>query len=79
MDPCDLPSTSCRTILQDSCHASTAASQGKTNGRYLCYFLHRLLDFRMPELRALAGMFGVQQLEVEALPEGEQGFVDSCA
>jgi len=36
----------------------------------MCYFLHRLVDFRMPELRALADMHGVKQLQVEPIPQG---------
>lgn len=65
------PSTSGRQ--QDSSQLSTAAVPGllKTSSRYCCYFLHRLLDFRVPELRALADMYGVKQLEMEPIPEGK--------
>lgn len=64
------PSTSGRQ--QASSQASTAAAV-QTGSRYCCYFVHRLLDFRVPELRALAELFGVQQqqLAIEPIPEGE--------
>lgn len=57
---------------QASSQASTAAAV-QTGSRYCCYFVHRLLDFRVPELRALAELFGVQQqqLAIEPIPEGE--------
>jgi hypothetical protein len=52
----DDPSTSGRV----SHHSGTSSSS-----RYLCYFVHRLLDFRIPELIALAEMYGVEGLQWE--------------
>jgi hypothetical protein len=67
------PSTSAQQQDQGSSQVSTAAVPGlqNTSSRYCCYFLHRLLEFRVPELRALADMYGVKQLEIEPIPEGE--------
>lgn len=67
------PSTSAQQQDQGSSQVSTAAVSGlqNTSSRYCCYFLHRLLDFRVPELRALADMCGVKQLEIEPIPEGK--------
>eukprot|EP00879_Flechtneria_rotunda_P020053 GHRR01021085.1.p1 GENE.GHRR01021085.1~~GHRR01021085.1.p1 ORF type:complete len:127 (+),score=30.37 GHRR01021085.1:708-1088(+) len=47
-------------------------SSTRTTTRYLCYFLHRLLDFRIPELKALAGMSGVDDLQWEAPVGGNE-------
>jgi hypothetical protein len=66
--------------LQDAAPSSssslqeTSASSSTTTKRYLCYFLHRLLDFRVPELTALADMYGVPDVRCEA-PAGEHGEV----
>lgn len=73
-DPPNGPSTSAQQQQdQGSSQVGTAAAPGlqSTSSRYCCYFLHRLLDFRVPELRALADMYGVRQLEIEPIPEGE--------
>lgn len=58
---------------QDSSQVSSAAVPAllKTCSRYMCYFLHRLMEFREPELRALADMYGIQQLEIEPIPQGQ--------
>jgi hypothetical protein len=66
------PSTTSQTQQHGSSQISTAASPShqRTMNRYMCYFLHRLLDFRVPELRALADMYGVKQLDIEPIPEG---------
>lgn len=56
------PSTSGRDHLEQ-CYAAT--SNTGTSTRYLCYFLHRLLNFRVPELTALADMFGVKDVRWE--------------
>mgnify|MGYP003591140333 CR=1 FL=1 len=52
-------STSSREHLEQ-CYA--ASSSPGTTQRYMCYFLHRLLNFRVPELRALADMYGVKDV-----------------
>ena len=58
---------------QDSSQVSSAAVPAllQTCSRYMCYFLHRLMEFREPELRALADMYGIQQLEIEPIPQGQ--------
>ena len=64
-----------RPSPHDSQHASQQLAAPRDNGanehvasrpavsaglrKYLCYFLHRLLDFRAPELDALASMAGI--------------------
>jgi hypothetical protein len=66
------PGTGHQPEQHGSSQASTAAPPDlqQTTNRYMCYFLHRLLDFRVPELRALADMYGVKQLDIEPIPEG---------
>lgn len=39
------------------------------SSRLLCYFVHRWLDFRVPEIEALASLFGITKL-VWSLPSG---------
>ena len=53
-------STSGREHLEQ-CYAASTSSTGTTQ-RYMCYFLHRLLNFRVPELRAIADMYGVKDV-----------------
>jgi type II secretory pathway pseudopilin PulG len=66
--------------LQDSSANSSSLQEASTSSsttttkRYLCYFLHRLLDFRVPELAALADMYGVPDVRCEA-PAGQNGAV----
>jgi hypothetical protein len=64
--------------LQDSSPNSSSLQEASTSSattkRYLCYFLHRLLDFRVPELVALADMYGVPDVRCEA-PAGPNGDV----
>jgi hypothetical protein len=60
--------------LGPSSSTQDASTSSTTTKRYLCYFLHRLLDFRVPELTALADMYGVPDVRCEA-PAGEHGSV----
>jgi hypothetical protein len=64
--------------LQDSSPNSSSLQEASTSSattkRYLCYFLHRLLDLRVPELVALADMYGVPDVRCEA-PAGPNGDV----
>lgn len=57
-----LASTSGREHLEQ-CYA--VSSSTGTQQRYMCYFLHRLLNFRLPELTALADMYGVKDVHWE--------------
>ena len=73
--PMPMQCSPARPSCADSQHASQQPAELRDNGaneqhadastvpadlrKYLCYFLHRLLDFRAPELEALASLAGV--------------------
>lgn len=66
-DDTQQPSTSGRA--EEEQHQQSS-KQATTTRRYMAYFLQRLWDFREPELRALASMYGVDDLQVEPVPQG---------
>jgi hypothetical protein len=74
--PSEQPSPSEQQRLAAAADASSlspAPSQAAQGQRLLCYFLHRHLNFRVPELCALAQLCGVAEPVVEPLPEGAAG------